>query len=121
MHFLIDADLPRDCAPLIHTYGHVASDVRDLGMRQASDPQIAAYAREHRLCLVTADWGFSDIRRFPPGDYSGIVVLGLPDDAVRADILNVLRILMEQPQIIDRLTGRLAIVEKGRIRLRPAL
>ena len=121
MRFLIDADLPRNTAPLLISYGHSAADVRDLGMRHAKDPEIAAYAQQQGLCLVSADWGFSDIRHFPPEQYHGIVVLGLPEHATGKDTLEVLRVLLERPEIVDQLPGRLAVVEKRRIRLRPPL
>jgi predicted nuclease of predicted toxin-antitoxin system len=121
MDFLIDADLPRATSTLIVSHGHRAIDVRDIGMGRAKDPEIAAYAKRERLCLVTGDWGFADIRAFPPSEYQGIVVLGLPDDATREIILNVLGILLARQDIINQLPGRLAVVEKTRIRLRPPL
>jgi hypothetical protein len=95
MRFLIDADLPRPVAPLVRSLGHEATDVRDVGLGEAPDAEIAAYARAHELCLLTGDFDFADIRDYPPEHYYGIVVL-------------------------SRLPGRLAIVEPGRIRLRPA-
>ena len=48
-HFLIDASLPRAVANPIRTYGHQATDVRDIGMGSASDQDIADYARQHQL------------------------------------------------------------------------
>jgi predicted nuclease of predicted toxin-antitoxin system len=119
MRFLIDADMPRDTAALIASYGHVAVDVRDVGLRHAEDPEIASYAKANDLCIVTADWGFSNIQVFPPADYAGIVVIGLPAHATGAQVLEVLRVLLERPDLIVLLPGRLAIVEKGRVRLRP--
>jgi hypothetical protein len=35
--------------------GHEAIDVRDIGMRAASDDAIAAYALSSRLTLITRD------------------------------------------------------------------
>ncbi len=119
MRFLIDADLPRETAALLASYGHVAVDVRDIGMRSAEDPDIANYAKQHGLCILTADWGFSDIRIFPPPDYAGIVVLGLPAHATGAQLLDVLRVLLERPDLVALLPGRLAVVETSRVRLRP--
>src|SRR5437016_5368628 len=119
MRFLIDADLPRDTATLLASYGHVAIDVRDIGMRSAEDPEIASYARQNGLCILTGDWGFSDIRMFPPADYAGIVVIGLPAHATGPQLLDVLRVLLERPDLIALLPARLAIVEKSRVRLRP--
>ena len=53
MRFLIDADLPRDVVAILASYGHVAIDVRDIGMRSADDSEIAAYALQNGLCIIT--------------------------------------------------------------------
>jgi predicted nuclease of predicted toxin-antitoxin system len=53
-------------------------DVRDVGMGRADDPDIAAHARAQHLCLLTEDWGFGDIRVYPPAQYFGIVVIRRP-------------------------------------------
>jgi predicted nuclease of predicted toxin-antitoxin system len=119
MRFLIDADLPRDTATLISSFGHVGIDARDIGMRHAEDPEIAAYAMQNRLCLLTGDWGFSDIRIYPPERYAGIVVIGLPAHSTGRMILRALQFLLDHPDLIALLPGRLAIVEKNRVRLRP--
>jgi predicted nuclease of predicted toxin-antitoxin system len=71
VHFLIDADLPRSLKPLIERYGHDATDVRDIGLGSAKDPPIAAYAQAHRVCLLTGDFGFADIRNYAPANYAG--------------------------------------------------
>ena len=120
MRFLVDADLPRRTAELIRSFGHEADDVRDIGLGQADDTVIAAYARSHSLCLITGDFGFSDVRNYPPQDYAGLVVLELPRDAVAQTILSLVENLLQQPQVLNRLPGRLAIVKAGRIRMRPA-
>lgn len=119
MRFLLDADLPRSLVPLLARFGHEGLDVRDLGMGVSSDPDIAKYARDHQLCLISGDWGFADIRANPPILYAGIVIIGLPDGAPGAQILELAQLLLHQPEILALLPGRLAIVEKGRIRLRP--
>jgi predicted nuclease of predicted toxin-antitoxin system len=120
MRFLIDADLPRSTKGLLESYGHEALDVRDIGLRHAKDMEIAQHARANGHCLISGDWGFSDIRVFPPEQYGGIVVLGVPDGATAPQILNVIRALLDREDIVLKLPGRLAIVEKGRVRLRPA-
>jgi predicted nuclease of predicted toxin-antitoxin system len=119
MRFLIDADLPRPTADLIGRMAHEAVDVRDIGLGAAKDPQIAAYAQANRLCLLTGDFDFSDIREYPPEDYSGLVVLTLPENANRDMILRLIESFLRQTDVLRRLPGRLAIVEFGRIRLRP--
>ena len=75
MRFLVDADLPRSVIGLLQRYGHEAVDVRDIGLRSATDSRIAAYAKSKGLCLVTGDFDFADIRNYPPKEYEGLVVL----------------------------------------------
>lgn len=120
MHFLIDADLPRASSEAVARHGHEATDVRDMGLGSAPDRDVAAYARANALCLLTGDLGFADIRNYPPDRYAGIVVLRLPKDATAKHILNLIEAMLCRPRLVERLSGRLAIVEPGRVRLRPA-
>jgi predicted nuclease of predicted toxin-antitoxin system len=120
VRFLIDADLPRSAKALIERYGHEAIDARDVGLNQVKDPLIARYALNHQACLITGDFGFADVRNYPPEEYYGVVVLQLPRNATGAFILGLIENFLKRTQIIDRVPGRLAIVEPGRIRLRPS-
>ena len=90
MRFLIDADLPRATGEALRRAGHDAFDVRDIGLGDAKDHEIAVYAQAHKLCLLTGDFDFADIRNYPPHSY----------------------------EVLTRLPGRLAIVEPGRVRIR---
>jgi predicted nuclease of predicted toxin-antitoxin system len=118
MRFLIDADLPRSTGALIRRYGHEAVDVRDIGLRTAKDSQIASYAQSEGFCLVTGDFDFADVRNYPPGKYRGLVVLKLPRKANSSVILNLLETFLQQEELVSRMTGKLAIVEFGRVRIR---
>ena len=86
----------------------------------AARPDIAAHAQAHGLCLVTRDFDFADVHNYPPDQYAGLVVLDLPNTAVATTILSVVRALLGRPDVLSSLPGRLAIVEPGRVRLRPA-
>lgn len=119
MRFIIDADMPRRVVELVVSHGHEALDVRDIGLGSADDRQIADHARNHGLCLITCDFGFADIRNYPPIDYSGLVVLQLPKNATGDAKLAIVETLLRQPSIMARLPGRLAIVAAKGIRLRP--
>ncbi len=105
---------------MVALYGHVAVDVHDIGMARANDPDIAAYAQRNQFCLLTEDWGFSDIRHYPPESYHGIVVFETTDNSVDQK-LAALRNLLDHPQLVESLPGRLAIVTVARIRLRPPM
>src|SRR3990172_791113 len=117
MRFLVDEDLPRSAGDLLRRYGHEAIDVRGIGLRGASDAEVASYAQSQRLCLLSADTGFSDIRNYPPGKYSGVIVLRLPAKATSSTILTLLESLLVQSEIVNQLNGKLAIVESGRVRI----
>jgi predicted nuclease of predicted toxin-antitoxin system len=119
MRFLIDADLPRRTAGLLKTYGHESVDVRDVGLGGASDQEVAEYGCANRLCLLTGDFGFADIRNYPPERSGGLVVLEIPKNATADRILRLLESLLRQADIVERLPGRLAIVQWGNVRIRP--
>jgi hypothetical protein len=119
VRFLVDADLPRSAAGVIRRHGHEVVDVRDTNLRSAADPAIAAHAKAEQRCLISGDFGFADIRNYPPADYAGIVVLELPRHATATFILGLVEGLLQRSDILERLPGRLAIVEPARIRLRP--
>jgi predicted nuclease of predicted toxin-antitoxin system len=118
MRFLIDADMPRSMVDVVRKHGHQALDVRDIGPSLALDADIAAYARAEDFCIVTGDFGFADIRTYPPGDYAGIIVLGLPRNASGKYINSIFAGLLELVDLLAQLPGKLAIVEVGRVRLR---
>jgi predicted nuclease of predicted toxin-antitoxin system len=118
MRFLLDADLPRSASEVVRRRGHEAIDVRDIGLRDAKDAQIARYAQTEKLCLLTADQDFADVRNYPPTQYAGIVVLSLPRNATSTYIKQLLDSFLQQESVLSQLPGKLAIVEPGRVRLR---
>jgi predicted nuclease of predicted toxin-antitoxin system len=121
MRFLIDANLPRTAIVVCQKFGHQVEFARDIGLAAASDGQIAERARESGAALLTRDLDFADVRRYPPDQYSGIVVLRLPDTTVAREIARVLERFLMEPGFLEPLAGRLAIVEVDRVRFRPPL
>lgn len=121
VHFLVDASLPRPTGDVIRAFGHQATDVRDIGMKAADDHDIAEHARNNQLCVITRDQDFGNILDYPPHDYFGIVVIHAPHGATRAVVLSMVEQFLREAAIIQQLTGRLAIVEPARIRLRPPI
>ena len=89
--------------------------VRDERLSGAEDPKVLAAAIAEDRILVTMDFDFSNIVRYPPAGTSGIAVLSPPGRASRA----LLRSLAES--LVTALTqnairGKLWIVEPTRIR-----
>jgi predicted nuclease of predicted toxin-antitoxin system len=118
MKFLVDEDLPRSTVSLLQELGYEAVDVRDIGLRGFPDEHVAAYAKANGLCLVTADGGFANIRQFPPREYHGLVVLDLPARSNLPILLRLLREFFAHSDLVRDLSGKLAIVAFGRVRLR---
>jgi predicted nuclease of predicted toxin-antitoxin system len=118
MHFLIDADLPLSVGDLLQNCGHESTDVCDIGMRGTLDATIAQHAQRERLCLLTGNFDFSDIRTYPPADYAGIVVLVILPPVTSLYITQLLAMFLQQSDLVEQLPGKLVIVEVGRVRLR---
>jgi predicted nuclease of predicted toxin-antitoxin system len=118
VRFLIDADLPQSLVELLENRGHEAIHVRHIGLRHAADPQIADRARMENRCILTADRDFSDVREYPPAQYDGIVVLGLPVDATIILIRLLVNDFLNYADLVEDIRGKLVIVEPGRIRVR---
>lgn len=58
MRFVIDAQLPPALARLLVAHGHLAEHVADIGLRDAGDSPIWAYALERQAILITKDEDF---------------------------------------------------------------
>jgi predicted nuclease of predicted toxin-antitoxin system len=116
MKIKTDENLPVEVAEDLRGAGHDAVTVLDQRLGGRGDPDVAAACRREGRALVTLDLDFANVRRYPPADHPGIVVLRL----VRQDkpyVLDVMRrpvpLLASEPR--DR---RLWIVEEARIRVR---
>ncbi len=67
MRIKVDEDLPRAVATLLEEAGHQAVTVLDEHLGGASDETLWPVVQREERFLITADKGFGDIRRYPPG------------------------------------------------------
>jgi predicted nuclease of predicted toxin-antitoxin system len=121
MRFLLDANMPRSAVALLLKCGHEVEFARDIGLQAAPDDQIASHAIQSRAVLLTRDLDFSDVRRYPPEKYPGIVVLRLTDIATASEVTRVLERFLAEPAFLGALSRRLVILEVDRVRFRPPL
>ncbi|MEQ1894034.1 MAG: DUF5615 family PIN-like protein [Planctomycetota bacterium] len=114
--FKIDENLPEVVAERLRGAGHDALSVVEQGLAGSSDGCIEEVVRREHRALITLDLGFADIRRHPPDEYDGIIVLRL----ARQDRNQVLRLLDSLVPFLtnNRLKGRLWIVRSGEVRVR---
>ena len=115
--FLIDEDMPRSTAVALRQAGYRAEDVRDLGLRGHTDQEVFECAQALRAVLVTADKGFANVLRFPPGSHAGIVVVRVPNELPTQEVNRELLRALADLEGRD-LNGILVIVEVGRVRVR---
>lgn len=116
MQFKIDENLPIEIADLLITAGHDAKTVNDQQLQGVSDPILIDVCKSEQRVLVTLDTDFSDIRAYPPEEFSGIIVLRVRIQA-KHRVIKVFRGIIP---LISRepLMQRLWIIEENRVRIR---
>ena len=114
---VVDEDLPRIIDAVLEGFNWRVYDVRDVGLRGKSDPEIIRFAKASKAVLFSADWGFANILNFPPKDFYGIVILNFPNELTTSLIAEeTAKALLKIP--IKDFNKRLIIIEPGKIRMR---
>jgi predicted nuclease of predicted toxin-antitoxin system len=121
LKFLLDSNMPRAAAPVVHSRGHVAEDIRDIGLGSATDAEVDEHAQGISAVLVTRDLDFADVRRYPPEQRFGLLVLRVPDETTAAQIAEILDRFLASSELVEQLPGHLVILERDRVRFRPPL
>lgn len=75
MIFKVDENMPEETADLLLAAGYDAETVKQEGLSGTDDPVLAALIQQEGRALVTFDLEFGDIRKYPPKDYHGLIVL----------------------------------------------
>jgi len=114
--FLVDADMPRSSAAAIRSLGFDVQDVRDLGMRYATDQEIIDYALNTGRIVITRDLDYGEILRYP--QHPGSVILRLPTGFVAREVNEALLDFLASARS-EVLQQAIIIVELGRYRRRP--
>ncbi|MFB1512853.1 MAG: DUF5615 family PIN-like protein [Thiocapsa sp. C3-sup] len=121
MRFLLDANMPRSALRALIAAGHSAAHVRDLEMGRASDDLIDRHAQATGAILVTRDLDFADTRAYPPETAPGRLVLRVADNDTAEAIADLLKRFLTLKDLVARIPGHLVVLERGRVRFRPAL
>lgn len=75
MKFKTDENLPLEVTNMIKRLGHDCLSVRDQNLGGCSDVELIEICTSENRILVTLDLDFSDIRRYSPNNYAGIIVI----------------------------------------------
>ena len=116
MKFKLDENFGTRTQQLFRAAGHDVQTVRDEDLQGSSDQYLYEFCRTEQRCLVTLDWDFADVIRFPPNQTGGIVVIRVPRNPSLSLVERLIR------QFLRMLTQmsvekQLWIVEVGRIRV----
>lgn len=116
MQFKIDENLPLEIADLLVGASYHAKTVNDQQLQGIKDPILIDVCRTEHRVLVTLDTDFSDIRAYPPEEFTGIIVLRVGSQA-KNHVIKVFRSIMP---LIGRepLIQHLWIVEETKVRIR---
>jgi len=114
----IDEDLPRQIADLLIAHGHDAATVVGQGWQGVSDEVLWPRVQDERRWLITADKGFADLRRHPPGSHAGVILLR-PQEESRRAYLELAAIALARLKL-DELAGAVVVVTYRGVRIRRA-
>jgi predicted nuclease of predicted toxin-antitoxin system len=115
MKFKLDENFGRRVQQLFTESGQDAVTVRDEKLAGAADERVLQAATAEGRILVTLDHDFANVLRFPPEETAGVAVIN-PPGRVSTALLRQLVLALLQALTAQRLSGKLWIVEPGRIR-----
>ena len=117
MHVKVDEDLPQAIAQVLRRKGYSCSTVLEQEMGGWDDVDLWRAVQADRQFLVTADKGFGDIRRYPPGTHRGILLLRPSEDGIRP-LVNLLEETLASVSELEKLEGLLAVASSRGLRIK---
>ncbi|GAB4455318.1 MAG: DUF5615 family PIN-like protein [Anaerolineae bacterium] len=116
MQIKVDEDLPNLITKMLNDSGYVAMGVLDQNMGGWKDPALWEAIQAEQRFLITADKGFADIRRYPPGNHAGVLLLRPDEDGIRPMLELLERVLSNYD--LNTLAGAVTVVNSQSIRVR---
>lgn len=79
MKIKLDENMPSSLVDLLQHLGHDVDTVLAEGLAGFDDDAVWNAAQEDGRLLITQDLDFSDLRKFAPGEHSGVVLFRLQE------------------------------------------
>ncbi len=112
----VDEDLPRSVVLFLRQHGYAAYGVHEQGMSGWKDESLWRAVQDEGMLLLTADKGFGDVRRYPPGTHHGVIVLRPAGPGIIPVLTLLEQILARFPLEVFR--GLLVVATPHGLRLR---
>jgi hypothetical protein len=116
VRFKLDENLGPSVKAVFTGRGHDCLTVREESLGGAPDEEVLQASIAEGRVLVTNDHDFGNVLHYPPEATAGIAVLSPPGRAARATLVRLAETLLVALEA-SAITGRLWIVEPGRIRV----
>lgn len=116
MKIKLDENLSRHLKQDLSAEGHDVCTAFDEGLLGKSDEAIAEAAQSENRMLFTLDLEFADLRKYPPGSHSGIVLFrpkSMGPESVKQFVLQ----FVKSANLSD-LASCVVVVDPNRIRIR---
>jgi predicted nuclease of predicted toxin-antitoxin system len=103
---------------MLNARGHDASTVLEQGWKGTSDEILWQRIQAEARWLITADKGFADLRRYPPGSHAGVILLRSVEEN-RRSYAELAATALERLNF-DEIAGDVVVVTHRGIRIRRA-
>lgn len=121
MRFFADHCVPESIAAALEASGHEVLRLRNQMATDAPDPDVIEKAQVLDAVLLSLNGDFSDIVRYPPSKYGGIISMQVRNrPEVLAQIMERLTRYLRDQSDREHYRGKLLLVEAHRIRVRGA-
>ncbi len=115
MKFKLDENLDERLADLLRQRAYDVETVRGQNLKGTADEIIYAICKAEGRVLVSWDMHYANVLRYPPIGTPGLVVLRGPDNLFMT--MGVLVSALAKALEKDSASGRLWVVEPGRVRI----
>lgn len=116
MQFKIDENLPIEISDLLIDEGYDSKSVNDQKLSGTNDDFLINLCNKEDRILVTLDTDFSNISKYPPNKYNGIIVLR-PGSQAKSHVIRIFSKVIKHFSN-EPLTHHLWIVDETNIRIR---
>lgn len=114
--FLADENIPVKIIEYLESAGYSVMDLRKYKIKHLTDEQVMSFATDKKLILLTFDKHFSNIMKYPPEKYYGIIRIRI-HPPILDDIKKSLQLFFDKMKV-DDIAGKLIVLEKDGFRIR---